>query len=111
MTHKIVLVKAKGTRLKALSFYNFSSVVVQKGQTDELVMYIFNQYFQEDFRLQQTASRPNHTSYRNFDFNKCFANVFHNNIGNCILVLNRERVLVSILVSKLIIDSKTIFFI
>ena len=82
MTHKIVFVKAKGIRSsKALSFYNFSSAVVQKWQTDELVMYIFYQYFQGDFGLQQTASWPNHTSYRKFNFNEFVANVFHNNIG------------------------------
>ena len=31
--------------------------------------------------LQQTQSRPNHTSYRKFHFNEFVANVFQDNIG------------------------------
>ena len=32
--------------------------------------------------LQQTQSRPNHTSYRNFHFNEFVANALRDNIGS-----------------------------
>ena len=43
---------------------------------------IFSSIFDKYSILLQTQSRQNHTSYRNFHFNKFVANALHDNIGS-----------------------------
>ena len=47
----------------------------------DVKMQIFSSIFDKCSILEQTQSRPNHTSYRNFHSNEFVANALRDNIG------------------------------